>query len=242
VPEPVKRRTTQEKTAPAGARAVPLASPVKPQQFSRPVWLADIVRERIVNGVYRPGSRIREADLQEEFAFSNGPIREALQMIVAEGLAERFPWQGVRVVSLDDRQVAELFQVRFALLEYAAELAVRNASAAALSAVPMLKKRMDKRYAEAKSGGQHPSCHGDLSQWLLSTAGNGKLRKLWDSTMLQTLIYVNVSMRRAVAEKSRILVHQLIDAIVARNIPMARDAARKLTQQTLQDLGIDSTI
>jgi DNA-binding FadR family transcriptional regulator len=113
---------------------MPAAKPRTPRadaepQFSRAQWLAEILRERIISGAYQPGERIREAQLREEFGFSNGPIREALQKVVAAGLAESAPWQGVRVRLLDQTQILELFQVRLALLEYAAELAARNASA-----------------------------------------------------------------------------------------------------------------
>ena len=53
--------------------------------------------------------------LRTEFGFSNGPIREALQVIVADGLAERAPWHGVRIKMLDEQQLIDLFQVRLAL-------------------------------------------------------------------------------------------------------------------------------
>ena len=43
--------------------------------------------------------------------------------MVADGLADRAPWQGVRIKSLSKPRIVELFQVRLALLEYAAELA-----------------------------------------------------------------------------------------------------------------------
>jgi DNA-binding GntR family transcriptional regulator len=89
--------------------------------LSRTDGLAAILRDRIVKGVYRPGDRIREIELQQEFKLSNGPVREALQRLVADGILDRSPWRGVRVAELGKKEIIELFQLRVALLEYAVQ-------------------------------------------------------------------------------------------------------------------------
>lgn len=236
---PARRAAAAAKTRSSTARP-PVASQ-KPN-FSRGAWLADILRERIVSGVYPAGERIREAELQKEFGFSNGPIREALQQVVADGLAERAPWQGVRVVELGPLEIVELFQVRVALLEYAAELAARRMSPETAQHAKELKKSFDLAFNEAKAGSHDPLFGGQLSRWLLTAAGNVRLHQVWDRTMLQTLIYVNASMRRSGGSKTKRLIYRLIDSIVAGDAPAARQAARDLTRQTLLDLNIDGMI
>lgn len=233
------KKAGAKRPAPAAPRATTPRRPTSSHQFHRPLWLAKILRERIVSGVYKPGSRIREADLQAEFDFSNGPIREALQLIVADGLAERSPWQGVRVISLTEGQITELFEVRLALLEYAAELAAARASNEALAGAPALKKHIDDELKDIQAGKVHPSFHGELSNWLMSAAGNEKLQKLWTTTMRQTQIYVNAAMSRNAGTNLRPLMHGLVDNVVRGNRQAARAAARKLTQQTLREIGID---
>jgi DNA-binding GntR family transcriptional regulator len=205
---------------------------------SRTAWLANILRQRILTGVYKPGERIREVQLRSEFGFSNGPIREALQAIVADGLAERAPWQGVSIKTLSDRGLVELFQVRLALLEYAAELAARNNSEAMRSSAKKLKEELDAGFKEMNRDSGHPSFNGKLSQWLLTCAGNTALHDIWNKTMQQTLIYVNASLVRSHGRKSHELIDLLINSISAGNVAEARSAARALTIQTLTDLGI----
>jgi DNA-binding GntR family transcriptional regulator len=241
MPEQVKGVAARKRRS-APVRTVGWRGSLPEHQFHRPLWLSNILRERIVTGVYQPGVRIREAELHAEFGFSNGPIREALQMIVAEGLAERVPWQGVRVVSLNDKQIAELFEVRLALLEFAAELAARQASDEAIKAAPDLKDHIDRGYKELEAGKIHPSFHGELSRWLMNAAGNDKLKKLWNTTMQQTLIYVNAAVTRSAGANICPLLHELIDSVVERDVLAARQAVRKLTIQTLRDLNIDSII
>lgn len=228
-----KRRVAEAAAAPAAETG---------PQFSRAQWLAEILRERIIAGGYQPGERIREAQLRDEFGFSNGPIREALQKVVAAGLAESAPWQGVRVRLLSEKQILELFQVRLALLEYAAELAARNASARTQKSAVAIKRSMDKVFSGLDADADHPSFNGALSQWLLASAGNETLREIWDKTMQQTLVYVNASLQRSHGAKTRVHIRALIDRICAGDAEGARAAARALTRQTVLDLGIDGEI
>jgi DNA-binding GntR family transcriptional regulator len=235
-----RRKDPRRETAPA----IPERSGAElgAHRFSRALWLAHLLRQRIISGFYPPGERIREADLRAEFGFSNGPIRQALQTVVADGLAERAPWQSVRIRLLSQQQIIELFQVRLALLEYAAELAARNASPAVVEKAALLKRSIDEGLSRIKAGAGHPSFNGQLSQWLLASAGNQALRDIWDKTMQQTLIYVNASLMRGQGSKSRALIHRLIDRIGVGDVAGARTAARELTRQTLVDLGIDGTV
>lgn len=233
-------KTPGRRSTPAAAERVPDAGDAS--RFSRTTWLADILRERILSGTYKPGERIREVQLRDEFGFSNGPIREALQTIVADGLAERAPWHGVRIKTLDAQQLLELFQVRLALLEYAAELAARRTSGELVESAAGLKREIDAGFGKIERADSHPSFNGRLSQWLLNSAGNKALHEIWDKTMLQTLIYVNVSMKQNQGRKSQALIHRLIDSICAGDVVAARTAARELTRQTLVDLGIKGTV
>jgi DNA-binding GntR family transcriptional regulator len=238
-----RHRPAQKERA---VRAWPIASApsaaLVDERFSRTKWLASIIRERILNGTYRPGERIREVQLRDEFGFSNGPIREALQDVVASGLAERAPWRGVRVKTLNERELLELFQVRLALLEYAAELAARNANRQVSQTGKALKHELASAFSEIDRSGSHPSFNGRLSQWLLDSAGNRALHEIWDKTMQQTLIYVNASLMRSHGRKSRALINSLIDAICGGDVAGSRAAARELTKQTLIDLGIKGDV
>jgi DNA-binding GntR family transcriptional regulator len=234
-------RRPQARKTPNGRHVSPDVKAAQDGRFSRTGWLAGILRERILNGTYQPGERIREVQLREEFGFSNGPIREALQAIVADGLAERAPWHGVRIKTLNEQELLELFQVRLALLEYAAELAARRSPGELADSADRIKREMDVRFGEIDKPGGHPSFNGNLSQWLLTSAGNKALHEIWDKTMQQTLIYVNASMVRSHG-KSRALIHRLIDSICGGDVEASRAAARALTEQTLIDLGIKGTL
>lgn len=86
----------------------------------------DQIRRAIVEGRYKPGQRLIEQRIGEEFELSRTPVREALRRLEAEGLVESVPNRGavVRDVSLAD--VSDLYGLRARLEAYAAELAAER--------------------------------------------------------------------------------------------------------------------
>lgn len=197
------------------------------------------LQRRIVTGVYPPGSWIREAELQREFGLSNGPVREALQLALGDGLVERAAFRGVRVVQLDEREIADLFEVREALFGFAAERAARRVtpearrSAAALKA--SIRREMDRSVRDRLL------LRGELSRWVFGLAGNPSLAEAYRRPLLQSLIYLNAAIKRTPAsEEFRALVEALIDAIVAGKPAQARAAVRRLTRKTTRELGLHS--
>ncbi|MGW2661780.1 GntR family transcriptional regulator [Nocardia tengchongensis] len=74
-----------------------------------------LLRDRIVEGVLEPGSRINERELAEELGVSRNPIREALPRLENEGFVVIVPRRGAVVTELTYRDVEELFAVRRSL-------------------------------------------------------------------------------------------------------------------------------
>jgi DNA-binding GntR family transcriptional regulator len=205
--------------------------PASGVDITRVEWLRTVVRKRILAGEYRPGSWIREAELQREFGLSNGPVREALQGAVADGLAERAPFRGVRVIDLNEREIVELFEVRFALLGFAAELAAERAGPEASESAAQLKARLE------QDAGEDLWLRGELSQWVFALAGNARLREAYERPLLQSLLYVSLA-RQQEGVRAELLapVFAVIDAIAEGEPEKARRAVRALTQQTLHYL------
>jgi len=81
------------------------------------------IRQAIVEGRYRPGQRLIEQRIAEEFALSRTPVREALRRLEAEGLVQSEPNRGAIVRDLTTDDLADLYDLRARLEAYAAELA-----------------------------------------------------------------------------------------------------------------------
>lgn len=201
---------------------------------SRSRWLAETLRARLLSGAYRPGQWIREATLREEFGVSNGPVREALQELMADKLLERVPYRGVRVVALEAADVVELFQLRSAMMELAAELAASRRDPVAMAKVPEILA-----YVEWSSEGQRPLT-GAFTTWVAEASGSARLAQSWHDLYLQTQLYVTETRTSSLSfALSLEHIKALIAAIAAGEPAAARSHAREFTRAQVAALGLD---
>jgi len=74
-----------------------------------------ILHQRIIAGKYHPGEWLRQEEISSQLGVSQTPVREALDLLVFAGLAEREPYKGVRVMQLSQSEIAESFGMRMFL-------------------------------------------------------------------------------------------------------------------------------
>ncbi len=67
--------------------------------------VADYVKTRILNGDLLPGDPITEMAIASELSISRSPVREAMQILVREGLIESHPQKGKNVTALTAKQI-----------------------------------------------------------------------------------------------------------------------------------------
>jgi DNA-binding GntR family transcriptional regulator len=70
--------------------------------------VAEELRRSLFEGERRPGTPLREVALSEALGVSRSTVREALGVLVAEGLADRIPNKGTQVRRLDPEQVRDV--------------------------------------------------------------------------------------------------------------------------------------
>ncbi len=85
-----------------------------------------LLHSQIVDGTYAPGEWLRQEDLSTLLGVSQTPVREALDLLVSAGLAERVPFRGVRVVQLTTEEIVDAYVMRLTLESLAARLAACN--------------------------------------------------------------------------------------------------------------------
>ena len=84
----------------------------------------DALVEKIISGGYKAGDWLRQEDIASQLGVSMTPVREALDLLDAAGLAERVPYRGVRVPEPTHEAIAESYATRLLL-----EKAVNRAAA-----------------------------------------------------------------------------------------------------------------
>lgn len=151
---------------------------------------ASIVTERlrasIVNGSLKPGSQLSEVELANTFGVSRGPVREALQRLIQEGLLLSEPHRGVFIPVLTDDDVLDIYLAREAL-EFAAirSIVANDTSAAASQALDEYVKAMEK--AEA-AGNWESVGNFDLEFHvaLVAASGSQRLQRMFSTVISET--------------------------------------------------------
>lgn len=103
------------------------------QSVSRSQNTYQAILTAIREGVYRPGSALREEEVAARLGVSRTPVREALGRLQEKGLLEAAPGRGVAVAVLSMPQVFELYAIREALEGIVARYAAHHATEAEIA-------------------------------------------------------------------------------------------------------------
>ncbi len=152
-----------------------------------PGVIAAQIRARIMDGTFPPGSQLGEAQLASRLGVSRGPVREALQRLIQEGLLVGRRNRGVFVISLDEDDIADVYLARGVIEREAARILVRQADAEALD---RLEETVD-RMTEAARKGEWPALADfDLQfhEVLVGSSGSKRLQRMYGTLLVETRV------------------------------------------------------
>ena len=128
---------TPEKVAAAVARTkpprrsagtgAPVFEPLNTESTSS--MIASKIRGAIVNGAIGPGSQLAEVELAARLKVSRGPVREALQRLVQEGVLIAIRNRGVFVPTFDSDDVTDIYLARQAIESAAISIVIASPDA-----------------------------------------------------------------------------------------------------------------
>lgn len=84
--------------------------------------VADALRNAIMYGSLPPGSQLGEVDLAARLGVSRGPLREAMQRLVQEGLLRSERHRGLFVITLGRDDVVDIYTARTAVEQAAGRM------------------------------------------------------------------------------------------------------------------------
>jgi DNA-binding GntR family transcriptional regulator len=90
------------------------------------------LQQRVLAGDIPPGAPLSVPRLAAELGVSRSPVREAVQQLIAMGLAVHVPYAGARVRALDADLVDDVFELRESLDAMAARRATTRMAAPAI--------------------------------------------------------------------------------------------------------------
>jgi len=181
--------------------------------------IRDKLRDRILQGEFRPGARLVESRLSEEMAVSRIPIREALRALAAEGLVTIEPRRGASVAVLSDELAYNMVEVRAALEGLNARLAAERRDDDAIAELQtILEEGMQAAEREDTNACRH--LNRVFHETLATVTGNPVLMDLMNSLRDRTaLVFAPSNMRRV---KENWADHaQILRAVIAGNVELA---------------------
>ena len=160
----------------------------------RPITLREQVVEEIRRAIYegrlRPGDFIREQALTQQLGVSRTPVREALIVLERDGLVVSSPNRGVSVREFSEQDIREVFAMRAALENLAAEAIITKLTA---KDYEHLESLIEAQAFALKQGDLDRL--GVLDQrfheYLVSRAGNHHLTETWKAFAVQYIAVLN---------------------------------------------------
>jgi DNA-binding GntR family transcriptional regulator len=152
---------------------------------STPALVADQLRRAIMRGVLPPGTQLGEVELAARFGVSRGPLREAMQRLVAEGLLRAERHRGLFVRNLDEADVRDVYNARLAVERAAAMLILSGDRA---DAVARLEEAVEDMRTAGSTG--DPVAMADADQAfhaeLVAASGSPRLRRMAEVLLVET--------------------------------------------------------
>jgi DNA-binding GntR family transcriptional regulator len=143
----------------------------------------------ILDGAYRPGAPLLQADLCARFGVSRTPVREALLKLQAQNLVELIPNKGARIRIPTLSELTEVYSVRAELEGYAASLAAEKFSPDAFAALDTAQSQLesvvltldipaDERASDSFINSQMTRFNEEFHSVIRDAAGNHLLDKM----------------------------------------------------------------
>lgn len=107
----------------------------------------DKLRNAIVHGYFKPGSRLVERTLCDELGVSRTIVREVLRHLETEGLVDVVARQGPVVAQLNPAQVSEIYELRGLLEANAARACAEHSTPELVKRLRDVRKEIESAFA-----------------------------------------------------------------------------------------------
>jgi DNA-binding GntR family transcriptional regulator len=185
------------------------------------------IRDAIVSGSLKAGSRVSEPELAERYGISRTPIREAFRQLESEGYLTVVPRRGAIVSEFSQKDIEEFYAIKSVMEGYAARCACENLSAKDLDRLQTINNKLAE-LARIGNIKHFFKVHGDFHELFIKAADNEKLHELIAGlvTKFQRLRFASLSLpgRMEVSVQEH---EKIIDAFRKKDPALAETLVRK---------------
>lgn len=137
-----------------------------------------ILHNRIIAGKVAPGEWLRQEEISSQLGVSQTPVREALDLLVSAGLAERVPYRGVRVLQLTTDEIVDAYVTRLLLEVTAARLTASNRTESQLQSMRELVEQT-RPLVNLSDMSVQRQLNREFHQLIVEASGNALLARLY---------------------------------------------------------------
>lgn len=138
------------------------------------------LRKMITGGHLRPGEKIPERQLCDQFGVSRTPLREALKVLAAEGLIELAPNRGAMIAAIQSSEWEEWVPISEAIEALSGELACQHITDTEIDEIKRLHAGMIADYEAGNLKG-YLDKNRQIHQRIVSGAHNPLLETIYDT-------------------------------------------------------------
>lgn len=162
----------------------------------------DRLREDIIDGTLAAGTQLSEVELATSFGVSRGPIREAIQRLIQEGLLRGEPHRRVSVPVLTKEDIADIYLARTALESSAVQSII--ASGKSEETYKDLDRNVRAEAAAEAAGDWRTAQRYDLEfhTILVAASGSQRLQRMFSTVISETRLCMG-AMGALTAEEAR---------------------------------------
>ena len=173
-----------------------------------------LLRDAIINGQIRPGTKVAERNLAQWFGISRGPARDALLRLETEGLVLN-RGAGRYVLELNEHDIRELYDVRRALERLAVQGATRRVSPESRA---LLSAGLEEMREAVSKDDRVAYIESDVRthQLIWKQAGNSYLARTLDVIAGPTFVFVSASARQFHDWEQTLAAHEELVAAINR--------------------------
>jgi DNA-binding GntR family transcriptional regulator len=163
----------------------PAPGVLEPLQLqSTPAVIADRLRAEILRGRFPPHTQLTEVELARQLQVSRGPIREAMQRLIQEGLLRAERNRGVFVVELDSEDARDVYMARGVIERAAAAIVAQRRPEAALLELQAI---VEKLAASVEASWTEIIGYDlEFHQTLVEAAGSARLNRMFRTLIAET--------------------------------------------------------
>lgn len=115
----------------------------------------ELIKQKILNYDFEPGSRIMEDELAKEISMSRTPVREAINQLSAEGFINNIPRKGIYFTTVTKKELKDLLEIRIVLESLAIRKCIENITP---KGIDMLEKD-NEEFREAYERSDYKKCN-----------------------------------------------------------------------------------